>query len=205
MKNRVIHAVGAGVALLFAILLLTTLNGITMDENSRNIGTFNDNNTNSTVNEHYLKDGENETGATNIVTSVVVDYRGFDTLGEVTVLFMASTGLIMLHGNGKKEEENLPAIGSSFVLRIGAKLVFPIIVLFAAYIFVHGHLTPGGGFQGGVIIATGVAFLLIVDRSAELREKMLKFTESLSGATIIFIGFFGIIFYSGFLENCLPL
>jgi len=110
------------------------------------------------VGRHYIDEGVKETGSVNIVTSVVVNYRGFDTLGEVTVLFIAAIGLgaVLMRSGGKETRKIEPA---SLVLYTGCRLLFPLILIFGTYIFIHGHLTPGGGFQGGAIIASG--FLLI--------------------------------------------
>ena len=106
------------------------------------------------VGRYYIEEGIEETGASNIVTSVVVNYRGFDTLGEVTVLFIAAIGVGAVLTTSVKGEtrKTQPA---SLVLYTGCRLLFPLILVFGTYTFVHGHLTPGGGFQGGAIIASG--------------------------------------------------
>jgi multicomponent Na+:H+ antiporter subunit B len=111
----------------------------------------------STVSERYVKDGPEELGGTNLVTSVIVTYRGLDTLGEVAVLFLATAGIGFLLQNTKKK---FKVRKSSEILQSGTRILLPLIILFGVYIFLHGHLTPGGGFQGGVVIAGG--FLLIM-------------------------------------------
>ena len=123
----------------------------------------------ASVGVEVLKNEVAEVGAANTVTSVVVLYRGFDTLGEVTVLFLAALGLTLL----MKGEKHLQAklFDESFILKTGSYLLFPFMILFGMYIIVHGHLTPGGGFQGGAIIATGFLLMLISYRKffVELR------------------------------------
>ena len=154
------------------------------------------------VGRRYIEEGIEETGATNIVTSVVVNYRGFDTLGEVTVLFIAAIGLGVVLTTSKREEmrKTEPA---SLVLYTGCRLLFPLILVFGSYIFIHGHLTPGGGFQGGAIIASG--FLLIYLGCRERRiNRVANLAESLGGLIFVVIGLLGLVFGGYFLFNFLP-
>ncbi len=155
------------------------------------------------VGQHYLANTVKETGAVNTVTSIVVSYRGFDTLGEVTVLFLAATGLgaILFDKKGKKRRLQ----HASLIVRVGAHLLYPLIVLLGAYVFVHGHLTPGGGFQGGAIIATGVLLMFMSYRSFETSHKALTYVESLAGIVFVMAGFSGLIWGQSFLQNVLPL
>ncbi len=155
------------------------------------------------VGQHYLANTVKETGAVNTVTSIVVSYRGFDTLGEVTVLFLAATGLgaILFDKKGKKRRLQ----HASLIVRVGAHLLYPLIVLLGAYVFVHGHLTPGGGFQGGAIIATGVLLMFMSYRSFETSHKALIYIESLAGIVFVLAGFSGLIWGQSFLQNVLPL
>lgn len=153
---------------------------------------------------HYMQNGSRETGAANIVTSVVVTYRGFDTLGEVTVLFIAAValGAVLFPGSrppGAEKEE------ASLVVRTGSRVLFPFIVLLGAYIFLHGHLTPGGGFQGGAVIASGFLLLYLARPSQPASRKAFSAVESLSGLAFVAVGVFGIIYGVGFLGNFLPL
>jgi len=152
----------------------------------------------------YMRNGVRETGAANIVTSVVVAYRGFDTLGEVTVLFIAAVavGAVLFPGKKPAGEEKEEA---SLIVRTGSKVLFPFIVLLGAYIFLHGHLTPGGGFQGGAVIASGFLLLYLAWPSRPAGRKAFTAVESLSGLAFVAIGVLGIIYGVGFLGNFLPL
>jgi len=156
------------------------------------------------VGEHYIKKGIQETGATNIVTSVVLNYRGFDTLGEVTVLFVSAIGLsAVLATREKKIAEKIES--ASLVLYTGCRFLFPLILFFGAYIFIHGHLTPGGGFQGGAIIASAFLLMYLGCRERRISEKRTKIAESLSGLVFIVVGLIGLAvggYY--FLSNFLP-
>jgi len=155
------------------------------------------------VGQYYLNNTVKETGAVNTVTAIVVSYRGFDTLGEVTVLFIASLGLgaILFDKKGKKRRLQ----HASLIVRVGAHMLYPLIVLLGAYVFVHGHLTPGGGFQGGAIIATGVLLMFMAYRSFESSHKALTYIESIAGMVFVLTGFSGLIWGNSFLQNVLPL
>ncbi len=160
----------------------------------------------SGVGEYYLqnapKDIKTGTGAANAVTAIVVSYRGFDTLGEVTVLFLAATGLgaILFDKKGKKRRRQ----NASLIVKETSRVIYPLIILLGAYVFIHGHLTPGGGFQGGAIIATGVLLMFMAYRSFETNHSALTWIESLAGMTFVTIGLSGLIWGASFLQNILP-
>jgi multicomponent Na+:H+ antiporter subunit B len=142
----------------------------------------------------YLANSSEETGSANLVTAVVVNYRGFDTLGEVTVLFLAATGVGALlsfikDDDEKKKKKILPP---SLILSKGARLVLPLIVLFGVYVFLHGHLSPGGGFQGGVIIASGMLLFYIAEPAKRASHKVISIIESTAGLAFIGLGIVGL-------------
>jgi multicomponent Na+:H+ antiporter subunit B len=104
----------------------------------------------------YLHDTPADIGVPNVVTSVLASYRGYDTLGEVTVIFTAGIGVLSLLGyRTRRRNSQGPGNRQLVVLRVIAKLFFPLILLFALYVLFHGDYGPGGGFQAGVIFATG--------------------------------------------------
>jgi len=140
-------------------------------------------------------------GVANAVTTVVVFFRGFDTLGEIAVLFIASLGIgLMLHSNSKC---NIKA-ESNFMLQTASRLLFPIIMLFGTYVMIYGHLSPGGGFQGGVIIASGVLLLLISHKTFEVPHSVIVALETFAGVSYVLIGLIGLLVLDTFLGNFLP-
>jgi len=154
---------------------------------------------------HYLQNGLSETGAANLVTSVVVTYRGFDTLGEVTILFIAAVGLgALLFSEGKPRDEQ-PKDEASLIVRTGTNLLFPLILLTGVYVFIHGHLTPGGGFQGGAVIASGYLLLYLAWPQRRVNRNRFSAVESLCGVAFVVLGLLGITSGMGFLANFLPL
>ncbi len=140
-------------------------------------------------------------GVANVVTTVVVYFRGFDTLGEIAVLFIASLGVgLMLQPN---TECRLKA-ESNFMLQTASTLLFPLILLFGIYVMVYGHLSPGGGFQGGVIIASGVLLLLISHKNFEVPHTVIVAFETVAGVSYVLIGFMGLLLLDTFLGNFIP-
>ena len=123
-----------------------------------------DNPVNNEVAQRYIEKGLQETGAVNIVTGMILDYRAFDTLGESHVLFIATcTVLILLRADRKKggigtQEANDRAYEpkNDVILQTIARLLVPFIVIFGIYIILCGHLGPGGGFSGGAVIGAGL-------------------------------------------------
>lgn len=154
---------------------------------------------------HYVDDGIQETGAQNIVTTIVVLYRGFDTLGEVTVLFLASTALgAILFGFVDEKNKMRKKTRSSLIVSTTSRYFFPLIILFGAYIFIHGHLTPGGGFPGGVVIATSFLLLFLAYPEMFVSEKKLSISEGTAGMLYVIIGLVGLYLFNNFLQSFLP-
>ena len=156
------------------------------------------------VGNYYINEGVKDTGATNIVTAVVVNYRCFDTLGEVTVLFIAAIGLGAVLATTEKKKIKNKVEKASLVLSTGCRFLFPFILLFGAYIFIHGHLTPGGGFQGGAIVASAYLLFYLGCRSKRISEKGSKALESLGGLVFVIVGLIGLSVGGYFLMNFLP-
>jgi multicomponent Na+:H+ antiporter subunit B len=96
--------------------------------------------------------------------------------------------------------------GPSEILRTASAFLAPILLLFGVYIFVHGHLTPGGGFQGGVIIAASVVLGIFGAPDRKLRHGVMTVLESISGIAYVAIAILGIVLVAGFLDpTFLPL
>lgn len=143
-----------------------------------------------------------ESGPANIVTAIVADYRSFDTLGEVTVLFISSLGVALLLGSKKQKRMELE-FKPNFMLRVGSRALFGIILMTGIYISIHGHLTPGGGFPGGTMIASSILLLYLADDEFRTKVKGFKILESLAGSAYVIIGLVGLIIGGYFLENFL--
>ncbi len=153
------------------------------------------------VGEAYLDVAGGEIGAANIVTSVLLAYRGIDTLGELTILFGASVaaGLVLGHRRGDAPADP----DGGFILRAGADLLFPLLLVVGFYIILHGHLTPGGGFQGGVILAAAFFVGVLARPGKGLDHGVISIIEGLAGATFILIGLWALFADGAFLQPML--
>ncbi len=150
-------------------------------------------------NSHEVK----EIGAANIVTAIVVTYRGLDTLGEVTVLFLTTViiGFILKQSNSKKLTENKDIHLPSEILSTGANVLVPGSIILGSYIFINGHLTPGGGFQGGAVIGSAIVLLALADPKKIISGKLMHVIESISGVLYVLLGIMGLILAHGFLDS----
>lgn len=145
-------------SIILAGLLLYTVSCLPRIGNSSNPA-------NNEVPERYIESGLQETGAVNIVTGMILDYRAFDTFGESNVLFIATiTVLILLHQKKKhgEQEENdrIFEPKNDVILQASAAILVPVIMIFGIYIILNGHLSPGGGFSGGAVIGAGLILYL---------------------------------------------
>ena len=96
-------------------------------------------------------------GGANAVNVIIVDYRGFDTLGEITVLGIAALILHTLLAPFRPAPAAVPAgEAHPLMLQMVARLVLPFTVLIATYFYLRGHNLPGGGFIGGLVLALGL-------------------------------------------------
>ena len=148
------------------------------------------------VGDAIQKAAADEVGATNFVTAVVLAYRGLDTLGELSILFAAATagGLVLGAAHGGSHQR--PA---GFILSAGADLLFPLLLVVGLYIVMHGHLTPGGGFQGGVVLAAAFFLPLLARPGETFSHPWLSLVEGLAGTAFIVVGLFALFQGHGFL------
>lgn len=152
------------------------------------------------VSPRFIEDAAAETGALNMVTAVLADYRGYDTLGETAVIFAAGLGcLVILASAGPRPD--LPAAGmshpfGSVILDAVARILVPVVLLFAVYVLVHGHVSPGGGFQGGVLFGSGLIMMRLVWGPEDKDRRVPAFGPSLRGSLILacagILGYVGI-------------
>ena len=154
------------------------------------------------LSEHYISEGVQETGAINLVTSVLYDYRGFDTLGEATVILTAASTLAFLVPVRK-----VAMLSTKFTIIVYQTIIFivPFLAVLGAYLIFFGHLSPGGGFVGGVVLAI-IPTLLTITYGIEFSEYRLKpanksLIEDMGAIGFILLGLLGIFTGSNFLAN----
>ncbi len=155
--------------------------------------------------------------ATDFVTSLNFDLRAFDTLGEEYILFAAATGVALVLRSLREERARPPArppqerafAGASDVLRVAALLLVPLLIALGGYVVLHGALTPGGGFQGGVVLAAGPLAGLLAGRYLGLKRIAPHAADEALDAFGAFayaaLGLGGLVFASAYMQNYLPL
>lgn len=153
---------------------------------------------------YYLAESVGRGGGSNVVNVILVDFRGFDTFGEITVLGIAAIGALSLMDGLSMERKLSQSVLNSVMLSVAARILLPFALLVSVYIFLRGHNLPGGGFIAGLI--TSVALVMqymaggLVATSKTLRIEFPK----LIGSGVLIAGLTGLgsfIFGSAFLTS----
>ena len=163
------------------------------------------------------RDAPPQRHVSNMVSAVNFDYRGFDTLGEEFMLLCAVTGAVLLLRGSRGEalsahpaslpgRVNTPR--SDAVVLIG-RLIGPIIMVFGLYVVLHATTTPGGGFQGGVIIGSGLLLLFLCEEYQSwrkiMRSSVLGACEGSGALVFVLAGVGPMLWHADFLQNIMPL
>lgn len=144
----------------------------------------------------------------NTVSSVIFDQRAFDTLGEMTILFSAVLGTVVLLRQTREEHRAHPAPAQVAVpVRRYALLTLPVALLTGLYVIAHGQLSPGGGFQGGVVAATALHLLYLgADYRALERIRpvgLYEVGDALAASAYLVLGLAGVLAGTAFLADTL--
>ncbi len=176
----------------------------------------------------YIEKAVEQTHVPNLVTAVLADYRGFDTMFETAVIFCAGLAcFLLLRDFGEKKErfyrhtatgvilhvkdnkKTLP-VGKEFahmdkdwvppdlVIKTVCRIIIPFIQIYAMYVVAHGDFSPGGGFQGGVIFGSSLILLAI---SYDLKTMVNRIKEKVLGIYAAL----GVLIYVGIAAICMPL
>jgi len=159
----------------------------------------------------------NERHVANAVTGVNFDLRGFDTLGEELILFVAALGAAVLLRAQRSEraaeeaaaaEEGRGPRTADALRALGAVLVGPVLLL-GIYVVVHGALTPGGGFQGGVLLAGALLLVYAAGQVAAVQRvrpvSLVEVTDAVGAAAYMLVAIAGLVFGVAAMDNVLPL
>ncbi len=212
----------AFVALLCAVLIYSTMYFPSWGDPDSPASTY--------VSDYYIEKSIEDTRVPNLVTAVLADYRGYDTLFETTVILTAGfacffllrryrpkppqfrlyrhidTGVTLIIEQGGKEptdSNEFIRIDSQWVpydlvIQIATRLVVPFLQLYALYVVAHGHHSPGGGFQGGVIFG---ATIILMSIAYDLRSTKKRMPEGVSAQ----MASTGVLVYAGTGALCLLL
>ncbi|MFL0180073.1 MULTISPECIES: MnhB domain-containing protein [unclassified Mycobacterium] len=146
----------------------------------------------------------------NVVASVNFDQRALDTLVEETILVASVTGVMALLRPAVEEREyhNRGRRTALDATQFVGYLLFPVTLAVGVDVVVHGHLTPGGGFQGGVLLAAGLHLLYVTGSFRALDRlrpvNVFDVGEALGAAAFVAIGLVALITGGAFLLNTLP-
>jgi len=123
----------------------------------------------------------------NIVNVILVDFRGFDTLAEITVLATAAIGVRALLGLAGPDRSRQDAVdpATSPVFRTAARLLMPLLLMFAVFLLLRGHNEPGGGFVGGLVAAAAFALYSLAFGVQRARQALLVHPLTLLGAGLL--------------------
>lgn len=148
----------------------------------------------SPVSSHFIAETGVDTEVPNMVTAVLADYRGFDTMFETVVVFIAGMAVLAILKNSVKKGsvrfDHIVDVEPDLIVTNTVRLIVPVIQIFAFYVLAHGHVSPGGGFQGGVLM--GASFILVA-LSWDLETALARFPMN----RCIIVAAAGIILYGG--------
>ncbi len=159
----------------------------------------------SHVSPHYIEKSVEETSVPNVVTAVLADYRGYDTMFETAVIYTAGIAVLaLLRRRGRRKDPARTKNGipveahKSSIAQFMVRQLVPFIQLFALYVVAHGHHSPGGGFQGGVILAASFVLLGLSFNVQVVRRRVGDVAQ-------VFSGGLGVLLYVGVGLLCLGL
>ncbi len=154
------------------------------------------------ISQHFITQTGEQTAVPNFVTAVLADYRGFDTLFETIVVFiagiaiMAVLGLVRMDSLVNAPDSPRDPTDRDIIVIQTCRVITPVIQLFALYVVAHGHHSPGGGFQGGVIFGASLILMAISrDLSAALKR--------ISARRAFILAMVGILIYAGIGMLCI--
>jgi multicomponent K+:H+ antiporter subunit A len=150
----------------------------------------------TTIGTYFLENALTGGGGTNVVNVILVDFRGFDTLGEITVLAIAGLGIFAMLQELKLFAPTSDAQGNAWskdihppIMQTLTRLILPLMLMVAIYIFIRGHNLPGGGFIAGLIAAIAL-IVQYLSNGIEWTQNQLRFHKH----TLIYLGLFNATF-----------
>lgn len=188
-----------------AVVLITTIALLHATLDSPRVG-----DSNAPVHQHvapwYIDKTPSVIDVPNIVTAVLASFRGYDTLGEVFVVFTAGIGVMFLlahypHKNPQKPHEGLRHY---LIQRLVGRTVIPFILLFGFYVQFHGDFGPGGGFQAGALVAAAIILFALLEGTDRAKDVIPSWFLSgmVAGGALLYggVGVAGMLMGGNFLD-----
>ena len=149
--------------------------------------------------QYYLANSVPGGGGTNVVNVVLVDFRGFDTLGEISVLAITAIAILALLGGTRLPRPRTDRHGRPWtaareymMLRLLARLMLPLALLVATFIFLRGHNEPGGGFIAGLVTSVALVLLHVSSGQEWVEQRMHVNYRKLAASGILIAGITGL-------------
>lgn len=152
---------------LLLVIVLTAVISLKIGKELPTIGAW-DTPANGQVSDYYIENAVSETASPNLVTAVLADYRGFDTMFETCVLFLSGMVVCMTlaeekQDSGRKSKQKKRSLSNlreenKSIFDLTFRIVIPLLIVYAIYVLTHGEVSLGGGFQAGALLAC--AYLL---------------------------------------------
>lgn len=163
---------------------------------------------NSSGKDFFRDNGFSDTGSMNLVTAIYLDYRLFDSLFEAGILLIAVSGVMWISQHNIKEKnanfmldkQKTPELFITF-----SRLLYPVMLLFGMYVVINGHISPGGGFQGGAIIATAILILYYIDIRKTIEVNRILTIEKFLFLILLAVSFASFLTRGEFFTNFMPL
>ena len=159
----------------------------------------------------YLEQAPRQVDIPNVVTAILGSYRGYDTLGEVFVVFTAGIGVLFLLGASSRariaaqsDPKANTGLRHHLIPRVVGRLLIPFILLFGLYVQFHGEYGPGGGFQAGAIVAAAIILYALLEGEQQalrvLSQRVLL--GLMAGGALLYgsVGVAGILLGGNFLD-----
>ena len=153
----------------------------------------------SSIAEYYLANSVSGGGGTNVVNVILVDFRGFDTLGEISVLAITAIAIAALLQGLRLPRASLDPTGNPWspetrplMLQVLARFTLPLALLVSVYIFLRGHNEPGGGFVAGLVTSVALVLLQVAYGQRWVMERLPFSAVRLAGAGVLIAGVTGL-------------
>lgn len=156
----------------------------------------------------YQTFGYTYTGSLNLVTAIYLDFRLLDTLFEAGILLVAVTGVSYIAQHDNVEHNPLFMLDKFKIPELFvslARIIYPIVLVFGIYVVFNGHLAPGGGFQGGSILATALLILYYIDLKKKTNLQVIFTIEKILYICLIGISMVSIFTRGEWFTNFIPL
>ena len=153
---------------------------------------------------YYLLESLPKGGGSNVVNVILVDFRGFDTFGEIIVLGIAAIGVFALMDGLKVERKLTMGTLNPMLLSVASRVLLPFALLVTVYIFLRGHNLPGGGFIAGLITSVALVMQFMADGLHATADRMRVDFSKFIGLGVLIAGLTGLaswFFGSAFLTS----